>query len=104
MKPSEPDFNIGILIDDISIVDRHVSAMSKPASRCFLTSVVVLNPPEGCDGGDPTQVRNAVREWLELNKLDVDVEDLIIGQGIDGYQEMLKHTDIDAVYIVLSPR
>ncbi|KAG7364384.1 oxidoreductase family, NAD-binding Rossmann fold domain containing protein [Nitzschia inconspicua] len=98
---AEPDFNIGILIDDISIIDRHVSAMSKPASRCFLTSVVVLNPPLDCD--DESQVKTAVREWLEINNLDVDADDLVIGQGIEGYQEMLKQIDIDAVYIVLSP-
>jgi hypothetical protein len=102
IKPTEPDFNIGILIDDIKIIDRHVSAMSKPASRCFLTSVVVLNPPLDCE--NEMHVQEAVRNWLKLNKVDVDVEELVIGQGLDGYQEMLKQTDIDAVYIVLSPR
>jgi outer membrane PBP1 activator LpoA protein len=79
-----------------------LSAMSKPASRCFLTNVVVLNPPTDCD--DEKQVHQSVQNWLKINKIDVDGEDLVLGEGIDGYQEMLKQTDIDAVYIVLSPR
>jgi hypothetical protein len=99
---TEPDFNVGILIDDITIIDRQLSAMSKPASRCFLTSVIVLNPPLDCD--DETQLQHSVQNWLKTNKVDVNVEDLILGQGVDGYQEMLKQSDIDAVYIVLSPR
>jgi hypothetical protein len=99
---TEPDFNIGILIDDITMIDRHLSAMSKPASRCFLTNVVVLNPPLDCD--DESQVHQSVQKWLKINKVDVEVEDLTVGEGIDGYEKMLKQTDIDAVYIVLSPR
>ena len=93
----EPDFNVAILIDDINVLDRHASAMSKPASRCFLTHVVVLN-------SNSDQVQESVQEWLFRNKIDVDVADLDIGQGLEGYAKMLKQGDVDAVYIVLSPR
>jgi hypothetical protein len=102
MNATEPDFNIGILIDDITVIDRHLSAMSKPASRCFLTSVVVLNPPLDCE--DEKHLQQSFQNWLKINKIDVDVGDLILGEGIGGYQNMLEQTDIDAVYIVLSPR
>jgi hypothetical protein len=102
MNATEPDFNIGILLDDITVIDRHLSAMSKPASRCFLTSVVVLNPPLDCD--DEKQLHQSFQNWLKINKIDVDVGDLILGEGIGGYQNMLEQTDIDALYIVLSPR
>lgn len=98
--PSEPFFNVAILIDDINVMDSHASAMSKPASRCYLTNVVVLNSTSD----DPKQVQESVKEWLRMNKIDVDVEDLDIGQGLVGYTEMLKQLEIDAVYIVLSPR
>ncbi|KAL3926002.1 MAG: hypothetical protein SGILL_000001, partial [Bacillariaceae sp.] len=94
--PSEPFFNVAILIDDINVMDSHASAMSKPASRCYLTNVVVLNSTSD----DPKQVQESVKEWLRMNKIDVDVEDLDIGQGLVGYTEMLKQLEIDAVYIV----
>jgi hypothetical protein len=96
----EPDFNVAILIDDIHVLDRHASAMSKPASRCFLTHVVVLNSSTN----EEKQVQESVKEWLRKNKIDLDVQDLDIGQGMEGYSEMLKEKDVDAVYIVLSPR
>jgi len=97
---SEPDFNVAILLDDVHVKDRHVSAMSKPASRSYLTSIVVLNP---CSN-DEKEVRESVREWLKMNQTDVDVDDIVIGKGKEGYEEMLKEqSDIDAVYVVLSP-
>jgi hypothetical protein len=99
---SEPDFYIGVLIDDTNVKDRHLSAMSKPASRCFLASVVVLNTNSSNDSEE--DVRDSVKEWLKRNKVDEDVDDVVIGYGKEGYEEMLTHSDIDAVYIVLSPR
>jgi hypothetical protein len=60
---TEPHFNIGILIGSTSVKDRHVSAISKPASQCTLTHLVVLHPIQGED------LCVSVDDWLTSNKI-----------------------------------
>lgn len=60
---TEPHFNIGILIGSTSVKDRHVSAISKPASQCTLTRLVVLHPIQGED------LCVSVDDWLSSNKI-----------------------------------
>jgi dihydrofolate reductase len=98
-KSSEPDFCVAILIDDIHIKDRHVSALSKPASRCYLTNIVVLHSSEN----DEKEVQVSVDKWLKLNRVDVDVEDIVITHGKNGYEQMLTDKEVDAVYVLVSP-
>ena len=101
MSP-EPDFHIGLIIDSTWTKDVHVSAMNKPASRCILTSVVVLEPDPG---ETETSIRDSVSRWLEVNKVFANVEDLdFIGTGRSGCDEMLSLEFIDAVYVLVPPR
>jgi dihydrofolate reductase len=108
ISPSEPDFSVAILVDDVNIKDRHVSALSKPASRCYLTNIVVLNTSTSTKTNDTNEqqheLENSVQEWLKLNRVDVDVEDVFIAHGKEGYEEMLKEKEVDAVYVLVSPR
>ena len=98
----EPDFHIGLIIDSTWTKDVHVSAMNKPASRCILTSVVVLEPDPG---ETETSIRDSVSRWLEVNKVFANVEDLdFIGTGRGGCDEMLSLEFIDAVYVLVPPR
>lgn len=99
----EPHFNIGLIIDSTLIKDAHVSAMNKPASRCRLTSLVVLHP--GVDETESISSLNKfVGKWLESNKVSADVEDLdFIGTKQDGCDIMLRSDSIHAVYIVVPP-
>lgn len=97
----EPDFNIGLIIDSTCIKDAHVSAINKPASRCTLTSVVVLG---ACAGETYSSLKNAVGRWLETNKVSANVEHLdFIGTGKSGCDEMLHLDCVDAVYIIVPP-
>lgn len=96
-------FNIGLIIDSTFIKDAHVSAINKPASRCRLTSLVVLHP--GSHEMDSVLSKNnSVRKWLALNKISVSVEDLdYIGTKQDGCDKMLRSNSIHAVYIIVPP-
>mmetsp|Transcript_536 Transcript_536/g.1257 ORF Transcript_536/g.1257 Transcript_536/m.1257 type:complete len:454 (-) Transcript_536:27-1388(-) len=98
---AEPDFNIGLIIDSTCIKDTHVSAINKPASRCTLSSVVVLGP---CDGETNSSLNDSVEKWLRANKVSANVEYLdFIGVGQSGCDEMLSSDYVDAVYIIVPP-
>ena len=97
VSPSEPHFNIGLIIDSTSIKDRHASTINNPATRCDLTALVVLD--------STNSIRKSVEEWLESNKVAKDVDDIdFIGQGKEGYEKMLRSDSIHAVYIIVPPR
>jgi len=96
VSPSEPHFNIGLIIDSTSIKDRHASTINNPATRCDLTALVVLD--------STNSIRKSVEEWLESNKVAKDVDDIdFIGQGKEGYEKMLRSDSIHAVYIIVPP-
>jgi len=100
---SEPHFNIGLIIDSTLIKDAHVSAINKPASRCQLTSLVVLHP--GIDEMNSTSSMNdSVGKWLESNKVSAGAEHLdYIGTGQGGCDKMLRSDYVHAVYIIVPP-
>ncbi len=99
---AEPDFNIGLIIDSTCIKDTYVSAINKPASRCTLSSVVVLGP---CAGETTSSRKDSVGRWLKANKVSANVEHLdFIGTGQNGCDEMLSSNYIDAVYIIVPTR
>jgi hypothetical protein len=96
-SPSEPHFNIGLIIDSTIIKDIHASAINNPATRCDLTALVVLD--------STNSIKESVGEWLESNKVDKDVDDIdFIGQGREGCEKMLRSDSIHAVYIIVPPR
>jgi len=98
---SEPDFNIGLIIDSTCIKDTHVSAINKPASRATLTSVVVLEP---CSDEKNSSLKDSVARWLQANKVSANVEQLdYVGMGQSGCDDMLRSDYVDAVYIIVPP-
>jgi len=101
---SEPYFNIGLIIDSTCITDAHVSAINKPASRCHLTSLVVLHPTSD-ETNSTSSMNDSVGKWLESNKVSsADVECLdSVGTGQGGWEEMLRSDSIHAVYIIVPP-
>jgi hypothetical protein len=100
----EPHFNIGLIIDSTCIKDAHVSAINKPASRCHLTSLVVLNPSSD-ETNSTSSINDSIGNWLESNKVSADVECLdSIGTGQGGWEKMLRSDSIHAVYIIVPPR
>jgi len=107
IEPHLSHFNIGIIIDSTSIKDAHVSAINKPASRCQLTSLVVLHPHNNTNNKNQpnqTTINDLVGEWLKSNKVAEDIEDMsFIGQGEDGCEKMLRSDTIHAVYIIVPP-
>lgn len=102
----EPYFNIGLIINSTCIRDAHVSAINKPASRCQLTSVVVLHPDvEEPNSDSSSSIHDSVRTWLQYNKVSADVNHLdFVGTGQSGCDEMLRSSSIHAVYIIVPPR
>jgi len=92
-----------LIVDSICIKDVHVSAINKPASRCQLNSIVILQ--SGIDKTNSTSSLNDfVGEWLESNKVSKDVGHLdFIGTGQDGCDKMLRSDSIHAVYILVPP-
>lgn len=109
----EPRFNIGVLIDNTSINDRHVAAISKPASSCSLTAMVILHSSsfgstnssvvqESADEAKAKLVATA-GEWLRTNKAELVMDYIAFGEGQAGWENMLESSDIDAVYIVVPP-
>mmetsp|Transcript_14018 Transcript_14018/g.29590 ORF Transcript_14018/g.29590 Transcript_14018/m.29590 type:complete len:473 (+) Transcript_14018:326-1744(+) len=96
----EPHFNIGLILDSTKIKDPHVSAISKPASRCHLTSVVVLQPD--ADETTTGSIDDSVGKWLASNKVAEGVENLeYVGTGQEGCDKMLRlDSNIHAVYII----
>jgi hypothetical protein len=97
VSPSEPHFNIGLIIDSTFIKDQHASAINNPATRCDLTALVVLD--------STNSIKESVEEWLESNKVAKDVDDIdFIGQGKEGCEKMLRSDSIHAVYIIVPPR
>jgi hypothetical protein len=113
----EAQFNIGILIDNTSIKDHHVVAISRPASLCTLSSLVILHHPSRMnttgteatpdDADNPDEVETSfvasAREWLRFNKAENVVDDIVYGQGQGGWEKMIQSSEIDAVYIVVPP-
>lgn len=101
---SEPYFNIGLIIDSTCITDAHVSAINKPASRCHLTSLVVLHPTSD-ETNSTSSINDSVGKWLESNKVSsADVECLdSVGTGQGGWEKMLRSDSIHAVYIIVPP-
>jgi hypothetical protein len=92
-----PHFKIGIVISSSATTDQHIiSAISKPASSCSLTSLVVLHPQENENKPE------VMHKWLENNNLRERVEDVTVGWGQEGFNELLE-SQIDAVYIILPP-
>jgi len=109
-SPIEPHFNVGLIIDSTHIKDTHVSAINKPASRCQLTSLVVLNPctTDKRIATKPTKgvlsIEDSVGKWLVANKVVGGIEHLdFVGTGQEGCDEMLRSGSIHAVYIVVPP-
>jgi hypothetical protein len=97
VSPSEPHFNIGLIIDSTFIKDKHASAINNPATRCDLTALVVLD--------STNSIKESVEEWLKSNKVAKDVDDIdFIGQGKEGCEKMLRSDSIHAVYIIVPPR
>jgi len=102
-SPNEAHFNIGLIIYSTNTKDAHVSAINKPASRCELTAIVVLNMSNSNTFTNPT-IKESVGKWLESNKVAKDVEDIdFIGQGNEGCEKMLCSDSIHAVYIIVPP-
>jgi len=112
----ESHFNIGLILNSTCIRDMHVSAINKPASRCHLSSLVILNPNEheaDCDDAcsDDSENKNSnkmlhqsVERWLQRNKIAADVNDLdYIGTGKASCDKMLQSDQIHAVYIIVPP-
>jgi len=99
----ETHFKIGLIIDSTCIKDAHVSAINKPASRCQLTSLVVLHP--GINETNSSQSLNdSVGKWLESNQVLANIEHLdFIGTGQSGCDRMLRSDSIHAVYIIVPP-
>jgi hypothetical protein len=108
----EPQFKVGILIDNTSIRDRHVVAISRPASSCTLASLVILHP-FSANSNEPNQDCNSdeaeakltvtATEWLRTNKAENVVDSIDLGQGQEGWEKMIQSSEIDAVYIVVPP-
>jgi hypothetical protein len=99
----ESHFNIGLIVDSTLVKDAHVSAMNKPASRCRLTSLVVIHPSVE-ETESASSLNNSVGKWLESNKVSAYVEDLdFVGTQQDGCDAMLRSDSIDAVYVVVPP-
>ena len=92
----EPCFDIGIVIYSSTTYDRHISAISRPASMCTLKSLVVLEPKKN------QRKREAMRSWLRKNRFGKCEQDISIGWGQEGFDEMLK-SKIAAVYIIVPP-
>lgn len=99
----EPHFNIGLIIDTTNIRDPHVSAMNKPATRCQLTSLVVLNP--NTDETTTDSINDSVGKWLKANKVSQSVGNLaFIGTGQDAFDKMIRSDSIHAVYVIVPTR
>lgn len=92
----EPHFKVGIVIDSSSTNDRHISAMSRPASMCSLRSLVVLHPQK------EENKNESVRNWLDKNRHAECEKNITIGWGQEGFEDLLK-SDVDAVYIIVPP-
>jgi len=96
----EPHFNIGLIIDSTNIRDPHVSAMNKPATRCQLTSLVVLNPNTNETTTD--SMNDSVGKWLKANKISQSAESLdFIGTGQGAFDKMISSDSIHAVYVIV---
>ena len=93
----EPVFKFGIVISQSTTQDRHIYAMSKPASFCQVRTVVVLTPPE--EGENP----DCMDDWLDRNSLGRHKQDVNIAWGEQGFQNLLQDSSIDAVYIIVPP-
>jgi hypothetical protein len=91
-----PKFQIGAVIYSSTTSDRHISAISKPATSCSLASLVVLHPEK--DENKP----ESMDHWLQRNRFGKVATDITVRWGQEGFQELLK-TEIDAVYIHVPP-
>ncbi|VEU37057.1 unnamed protein product [Pseudo-nitzschia multistriata] len=95
----EPQYKIGLILDSTKINDPHVSTINKPATRCQLTSIVVLQPDT--NETTPDTINESVGKWLTSNKVTEGIEHLeFIGIGEEGCDKMLRSESIDAVYII----
>jgi hypothetical protein len=91
-------FNIGVVIYQSNISDRHVYAISNPASSCDVTSLVVLTPAKE-EEGQPASTDG----WLDKHNLGDRKKDIDIAWGEAGFEKLLKTDSIDAVYIIVRP-
>jgi hypothetical protein len=91
-----PHFKIGIVVASYHTKDRHISAISKPASSCTLASLVILKQQ------DTEEECEAIRTWRSSNRLEEETDEINISWGQKGFQDLLK-SDVDAVYVIVPP-
>ena len=107
-------FRIGIVVQSHLVKDRYVSAMSKPASSCTLTSLVVLDDEDGNGNyASPNKIKKnnknneKIDYWMKTHRLDFvennEKTNIRIGWGQQGFQDLLKSPDVDAVYVIVPP-
>ena len=86
----ENKFNIGMVIHSTRASDRHISAVSKPASCCYLSFLVFLERPQENE-------EEVTRQWLKQNNVSKDVE---IRWGEEGLKQLFE-SDVDALYLIV---
>ena len=95
----EPFFNLGIVVNEATTTDIHLSSIGKPASSCEVKSLVVLQATQQ----NGTKPRSILKEWLEANSLESNPEEISVGFGEQGFEELIHSPGIQAVYIILPP-
>ena len=83
-------FSLGMVIHSTQASDRHISSISKPASSCSLSFLVVLQP-------DETEHEESIQHWIKNNNISKDVT---VRWGEAGLSELLE-SDVNAVYLIV---
>lgn len=94
----ETQFRMGLVIDSTTTMDRHISALKKPAAHCVLAAMVVLHP----DCEDEVERKNSLDRWFLDHRLDPEAPNVQIGWGKEGLNDLFK-SDVDGVYIIVQP-
>ena len=94
----EPHFQIGIVVESSATTDRHIAAISRPASMCSLASVVVLHPSNEEEEKQP----DTIDGWLDQNHMHNQKGEIKVRWGQEGFNDLLE-SSIDAVYIIVPP-
>jgi len=76
---------------------RNICAISKVASSCEIAEFIFLQESDA--------IQPPLSEWMLTHRSEVpnDGDDVVISHGDEGFGNMLKRKDIDAVYVVVPP-
>jgi len=89
--PPPKSFRVGLLTTNLDTVGRIVYSIANPASPCVVSAVATLDAVDA----------NEIREWARSNKIGPEHGEIVVASGDAGFREIMKGSDVDAVYLSL---